>query len=159
MTVVLCNGSLLSREIRIVCRTDWNMLRYRVATDDKSTGMYAGTTNIALQHSGIFDGVCKHGVGTGLCLLQFHGTLDGIGKVHLQILSVQTESVRNGFAKCISFVQRQFLNSGHILYTVLSGHGGVCDDVGAVLLAVLVHYPLEDTSSSIVVKVGIYIRQ
>ena len=69
MTIILRNGGLLSGKIRVVSRTDRNVLRYRIATDNKATGMNTRTSDISLQHTGIFDGVRKHRIGACLCLL------------------------------------------------------------------------------------------
>ena len=122
--------------------------------------MDAGTTDGALEHLRIFDGVGQHGVGRGFGVAQLGHGLDGIRQVHLRRLAVDVgQSVGNGLAQRVRHRQGQLLYAGHVLDAVLRGHRGVGDDVGAVLVTVLVLYPLQHAASAIVVEVGIDIGQ
>ena len=102
---------------------------------------------------------------TGLIKMDFLGLktlselrhlLDHVGQVDL-IAAGQT--VGDGLAQGVRRGQRQLLYARDILNTVLRGHRGVGDDVGAVLVTVLVLDPLQHTAAAVVVEVGIDIGQ
>ena len=69
------------------------------------------------------------------------------------------ETFLNGLAEGVADGQRHFLHARYVLDAVLRGHRGVGDDVGAVLVAVFVHHPLQHLAAAVVVEVGVDIRQ
>ena len=156
MTVVLGYCRLQSRKIRVIGSRYRHPVADRVSADDESAGMDTRATDGALQHLGIFDGIALAGVGGVFCLSQLRRILDGIGKIHLRAVR---QSVWNRLAERIRLVERQLLYSGHVLDGVLRCHRTVCNNVGTVLMTVLIHYPAQDLASSIIIKVGIDIRQ
>ena len=156
MTVVLCTIGLGTFEVWVVGSRYRHMVADRIATDDESTGVNTCTTDCSLQHLSILDGIGHLRIARRFGLLKFSGTLNGIGQIHLHtirqtIWDCLTQSVRIG--------QRQFLHTRHILDGVLCGHRGVGDDMGTVLVTVFVFYPFQHPTSSVIVEVGIDIRE
>ncbi len=156
MTIVLCHRRLQAWEIRVVGSGNRHPVADRVATDDEAAGMDARTSDGALQHLGILDGVALAGVAGELCLLQLRRIFDGIGKIHLRSVG---QTVGDGLAESVRLVERQLLHTRHILDGVLGGHTSVGDDMSTVLVAILVHHPAQHLSTTIVVEVGIDIRE
>ena len=110
----------------------------------------------SLQHLGIFDGIALTRVAGVLSLLQLWRIFDGIGKIHLRTI---WQSVGYRLAQCIRLVQWQLLHSGHVLDGVLGGHRTVCNDMGTVLVTILIHHPSQHLTSTIIIEVGINIRK
>ena len=156
MAVVLCDSRLTVWEVGVISCRDRHMIRNRVTTDDKAAGMNTCSSNLSFQLLGIFDGVCFAEIGRELSHLQLRRTGDSILQVHLHAIR---QTVGDCLTKGITPIQRQILHTGHILDTVLSGHCAVGDNMGTVLVSVLIHYPLQHLASSIVLEVGIDIRQ
>ena len=156
VTVVLGYCRLQSREIRVIGGRYRHPVADRVAADDESAGMDTRAADGTLEHTGILDGIALAGVAGVFCLLQLRGIFDGVGKVHLRSVG---QTVGNRLAECIRLVQRQLLYARHILDGVLGGHRTVCNNVGTVLVTVLIHYPAQHLASAVVIEVGIDIRQ
>ena len=110
----------------------------------------------SLQHLGILDGIGHLRITRGLGLLQLTRTLDGIGQIHLHAIG---QTVGNSLTQCIRIGQRQLLHTRHILDRVLRSHRGISDDMGTVLMSILVHHPLQHLTTTIVIEVGIDIGQ
>ena len=160
VTVVLCAVGLRTLEVWVIGRRDRHMVRDRITADDEATGMDTRAAHRALEHLRIFDGVRHLRIGRGLSLLQFTHGLDGIGEVHLRRLAIHIrQTVRDRLTQGVRVGQRQFLHTCHVLDGVLRRHRGVGDDMGAVLMTVLVHHPFQHLSATVVVEVGIDIRQ
>ena len=161
MSVVLGAVGLGVLEVGVVGSRHGHPVADGVAADDEATGMDAGATHRTLQHLGILDGVGQSRIGRGLGLAQLGSTFDGVGQIHLQVVARGGvfQPVGNGLAQCIDRVQRHLLYACHILDAVLGSHRGIGDDVGTVLVAVFVFHPFQHPSASVVVEVGIDIRQ
>ena len=114
------------------------------------------TANGSFKHLGIFDGVAQSRVHRSLSVTQLRSTLDGVGQIHLQPIG---QAIGDSPTKGIGDIERHFLYTRYILDGVLRGHRGIGDDMRAVLVAVLVLHPLQHSSSSIVIEVGIDIGQ
>ena len=127
-----------------------------VAADDGAAGVDACIAHGALEHLGILDGVAQLRVVRHLGLPQFGHRLDGVLQVHLQSLG---QSVGNGLAEPVGYLEGQTLHPRHILDGVFGGHGAVGDDMRHLLVSVLVFHPLENFSAAVVIEVGIDIRQ
>ena len=156
MAVVLCHRHFLFREVGVGSRRHRHPVVDGVAADDEAAGMDARPAHRSFQHLGILDGVPLPRVFADLRLLQSGGTLDGIRQVHLHAVG---QTVRNRLAETVRHVQRQFFHTGNVPDGVLRRHGGISDDVCAVLVAVLVHDPLQHLTASVVIKVGVDIRE
>ena len=160
MSVVLRAVGLGSLKVRVVGCRHRHVVAYRVATDNKSASVDTSSANRSLQHLCVFHRVGYAWVGRCLSLLQFTHGFDGIHQIHLRRLSVYVwQTVGDSLTQCIRYSQRHILYSGHILDRVLGGHRCVGDDVCAVLVSVLIHYPLQHLSATVVIEVGIDIRQ
>ena len=156
MTIILCDRNLQAFEVRVVgCRH-----RYPVAdgitTDDEATGVDTSTTHSTLKHLCIFYGVALTWVGRRFSFTKLRCTLDSIRQVHLQAVR---QTLRDSLTQRIRDVERQFLYTSHILDRVLGSHTGVGDDMRAVFMTIFVHYPLQHPTSTIIVEVGIDIRE
>ena len=127
-----------------------------VPTDDESTGMDTCRTHSTLKHLCILDGIRLTWVSTRLCLLQFRCTLKIIGKLRLHSIR---KAVWHSLTQSITPLQWQFLHSGNILDGVLCRHRTIGDDMCTILLAIFLHNPLQNLTSTVIVEVGIYIRQ
>ena len=131
-----------------------------IAADDGATGMDTRVADVALEHLGVFDGVAQQRVGRDSRLLQLRHGSDSVGEVHLRRLAVYIgQTVGDGLAETVGDVERHFLHTGHILDGQLGSHRAVSDDVGHLLLSVLVGYPLQHASAPVVVEVNVYIGQ
>ena len=160
VTVVLRTVGLLVLEVRIVGSRYRNPVANRVTADDKATSMDTRTSDRALQHLGIFDGIAKGRVFAGLSIAQFRNGLDGIRQIHLRSLAVNIgQTVGNGLAQGVDHIQRNLLHTCHILDTILRSHCGIGNDMGTVLVTILVLHPFQDTATSVVIEVRINIRQ
>ena len=156
VSVVLRDGTFQSREVRVVGRGHGDPVADRVPADDETTGVKTGATDGALELPGIFDGVALTGIGRRHCLAQLRRAFDGILQVHLHAVG---QSVGDGFLQCVGLLQRQLLHTRHVGERVLRGHTAVGDDVGTVLVPVFVHDPTEHLAASVIVEVGINIRE
>ena len=161
MSVILCTVGLHSLEIRVIGSRYRHMVADRITADDESTGMDTRSSHRSLKHLRIFDGICESRVCRSLCLLEFPGTLDGIGEIHLQVTTGLGvfQSVGDSLTQGICQSQGHLLHTGHILDGVLRSHSGIGDDMCTVLMAVLILHPFQYLSSSVVIEVGIDIRQ
>ena len=122
--------------------------------------MNTRTSHRTLEHLGIFDSICQLRITGSLSLLKFAHGLDGVGKVHLRCLAINLrQTIRNGLTQGIRFSQRQLLDTGHILDRVLCGHRGIGNDMGTVLVTVLIFHPFQHLAAPVVVEVGIDIRE
>ena len=136
------------------------MVADRITADDEAAGMDTRASHRTLEHLGIFDGIGQLRITGSLGLLEFANGFDGIGEIHLRRLAVNIrQTIRDGLAQGIRFSQRQFLDTGHVLDGVLRGHRGIGDDMGTVLMTVLILHPLQHLTSSVIVEVGINIRE
>ena len=156
MSVILCHGSLHIGEVRIVGSTHRHMVAYRIAADDEAAGMNADISHRTLQHLCIFDGVGLLNVSRGFGLGYGRHRLDDVGQIHLQTVR---QAVGDGLAERIGLVEREFLHTGHILDGILRGHSAVGDDMCTVLMPVLVHHPAQHLAATVIIEVGIDIRQ
>ena len=156
VSVVLSDVTLHPREVRVVGGTHWHPVTYRVTADDESTGMNTRTTDCSLEHLGIFDGIALPGIHAHLSVLQCRCTLYGVGKVHLHTIG---QPVGNGLTETVGNIERQTLHSRHVLYGVLCGHCRIGNDMCAVVPSILIHHPSQHFSTSVVIEVGINIRQ
>ena len=156
MSVILRHGSLDSGEIGVVCGAHGHVVAYGIAADDESAGVDADVAHRALQHLGILDGVGFLWIQRCLCLGNGRNGLDDILQIHLQPV---WQAVRNSLAEGVGLGEGIFLHACHILDGVLRSHRAVGDDVGAVLVPILVHDPPQHFAAAIIVKVGVNIRQ
>ena len=156
MAVVLRYRRLQSREIRVISSRYRHPVADRVAADDESAGMDTRASDGSLEHLGILDGIALARIVGELCLAQLWGIFDGIGQVHLGTVR---QTVWDSLAECIRLIQRQLLYSRHVLDGVLRRHGTVGNDMGTVLMTVLIHYPSQHLASAVIIKVGINIRK
>ena len=156
MAVVLRYRRLQSREIRVIGSRYRHPVADRVAADDESAGMDTRASDGSLEHLGILDGIALAGIVGELCLAQLWGIFDGIGQVHLGTV---WQSVWDSLAECIRLIQRQLLDTRHVLDGVLRRHGTVGNDMRTVLMTVLIHYPSQHLASTVIIKVGINIRK
>ena len=160
VAVVLGAVGLSILEVGVVGSRDGHPVRYRVTADNEATGMDTRATHRALQHLGILDGVTQRLVGRSLSLLQLPDSLDGVRQIHLRRLAIDIgQTVGNGLTQGIRHGNRHLLHTSHVLDRVLRGHGGIGDDMCTVLVTVLIHHPLQHLAATIVVEVGIDIRQ
>lgn len=156
MAIILGHGCLQTREVWVVGSRYRYPVADRVTTNNEATSMNTCSSHGALEHLGIFDGVALAYIRREFCLLQFGGVLDGIGQIHLRSIR---QSVRNRLTKGIRPVEWQFLHTRHILDGVLGGHTAIGDDMGTILVSILIHHPSQHLASTIVIEVGINIRQ
>ena len=118
--------------------------------------MNARSAHRSLKHLGIFYGVCHLGIGTCFGFAQLRYALDGVGQVHLQSVG---QLVGDGFAQTVAYIERQFLHTCHVLDRVFRGHSAVGDDVRNLVVSVFVLNPFEHFAASVVIEVGIDIRE
>ena len=156
MTVILRTVRLHAFEVRIVGRRYRHMIADRVPTDDEATSMNTCTTYSSLKHLRILDCIRQCRVVRRLRLLQFPRTLNSIGEIHLHTL---WQTVRDSLTKRIRKSEGYFLHTSHILDGVLSGHRGIGDDMGTVLMSIFILHPFQYPTTSVIVEVGIDIRQ
>ena len=156
MPVILRHGRLGVRKIRIVSRGYRHVVGYRVPADNKSARMYTSTSYCTLKHSGIFNRIALALIIGCLRSLQFRSTFNGVLQIHFQAVR---QTVRDCLAQCVAPVERQLLHPGNVLDRVFCRHRGICDNVGAILLSVLLHYPLQHLATAVVIEVCVYIRQ
>ena len=156
VSVVLRAEQLVSRVGLVLGGGHRHPVAYIVAADDGAAGVDARIAHGALEHLGILDGVAQLRVVRHLGLPQFGHRLDGVLQVHLQSLG---QSVGNGLAEPVGYLEGQSLHPRHILDGVFGGHGAVGDDMRHLLVSVLVFHPLEHLSAAVVVEVGIDIRK
>ena len=126
-----------------------------VAADDGATGMHARAAHVALEHLGILHRVAHQGVGRGLGSLQLGHVGNGIGQVKLLVRYL----VGHELAEAVALREGELLHAGHILDGHLGSHGAVGDDVGHLLLAILLGHPAEHLAAAIVVEIHVDIRQ
>ena len=160
VTIVLRTVGLLVLEVRVVGRADRNPVADGIAADNEAAGMNTRAANGTLKHFCIFDGVGQYGIRRGFGLPQLTNGTDSIGKVHLRSLAINIgQTVRNSLAQTVRLCQRQFLYACYILDGVLRSHRCIGDDMGTVLMAILILNPFQHTATTVVVEVGIDIRQ
>ena len=155
VSVILCGEELVSGVRLVLSRRHRHPVADGVAADDGAAGVDARSADGALQHLGVLYGVGKSRVGACLRLLQFRHFADGVGQIHL--LAV-LQLIRYGLAQAVRYVERQLLHTCHVLDGVLRSHRAVGDDVRHLVVSVLVH-PFEHLSASVVVEVGVDIRE
>ena len=156
MTIVLSNGSLAVREVRVVGSRDRNMIAYRVTTNDKATSMDANVANRSFELQSILDGVGFLWVFRELCFFQFGSYIN----IVLQCLLLTIwQTFRHSFAPSIDDGERNLLNSTDIFDAILCRHLAISNNVGAIFFAIFVHNPLQDLSSTVIIEVGINIRK
>ena len=156
MSVILRTVSLDILEVRVISRRYRHMVADRVTANNKTTGMDARASDISLQHFGILNGVPQLRVGRVFCLSQFWSTFDGIRKVHFHAVR---QTVGNGLDQIVHNLQWHFLHTRHIFERVLRCHGGIRNDVGTVLMPILILHPFQHFTTSIIIEVSINIRQ
>ena len=127
-----------------------------IAADDGAAGMDAGVAHGALEHAGILDGVAGTDIGRHLGIAQFGHAFDGIVEVHLHAVG---QTVGDGLAQAVALLQGQLLHPGHVLDGVLRGHTAVGDDMGHLVVPILVLHPLQHTATAVVIEVGVDIGQ
>ena len=160
VTIVLGTIGLRVLEVGVVSSADRHPVTNRVATDDEATGMDTRTSHRAFEHLGILDGVGESNVVGSLSLTQLGNSFDGIDQIHLRRLAVHVgQTVGYGLAQRIGNGQGHLLYTRHILDGILRSHRSVGDDMGTVLVTILVLYPLQHLTTAIVVEVGIDIGQ
>ena len=161
MTIILRTIGLGTLEVGVVGCRDRNMVRNRVTADDKATGVNTCASHRTLEHLGIFDGIGEGLVRRSFRLTQFRHILDGIGKVHLRALAIRTvwQTIGNSLTKGIGDRKGHLLDAGHILDGVLRGHCGVGNDMGTILVTILIFHPFQHLTAPIVIEVGIDIRE
>ena len=122
--------------------------------------MHTGAANITFEFLGILYGIAHLRVGWVLCFLQQRDLSNGVGEIHLWHLAIHfIQTVGDGFTQSIRFSQRKFFHASHIFNGVLCCHRTICDDVGAVFFSIFVFHPFEHTRSTVIIKVGVDIRQ
>ena len=156
MSVVLCGKQFVSGVALVLGSRHRHPLAYGVAADNGTAGMDARTAYGALQHLGIFNGVGKQWVGACLGIAQLWHTLDGVGQIHLHSVG---QLVGYCLAQAVAYVERQLLHTGNVLDGVLGGHCAIGYDVRHLVVAVLVLHPLQYFTTTIIVEVGIDIRE
>ena len=160
VSVILRTVGFLILEIGIIGRADRHPVTNRVATDNESTGMNTRSANGSLQHLGIFDGIAQRLIVAALCLTQFRNSLDGIYQIHLRRFSIHIgQTVGDCLTQGIRHRNGHFLNACHVLDGVLGCHRGIGDDMGTVLMTIFILHPLQHLTASVVVEIGIDIRQ
>ncbi len=118
--------------------------------------MNTRTAHGALEHLGIRDGVAQSLVWRSLSLTQFRHALYGIGKVHLQPIG---QLVGNLLAQVVDYGQRHFLHTCYILQGIFRCHRTVGYDMCHLIVSVFVFHPFEHLTTSVIIEVGINIRQ
>ena len=118
--------------------------------------MNARSAHRSFKHLGVFDGVCHLRIGACFGFAQLRYALDCVRKIHLQSVG---QLVRNSFAQTVAYIERQFLHTCHVLDGVFRGHSAVGDDVRNLVVSVFVLNPFEHFAASVVVEVGIDIRE
>ena len=156
MSIILRTVGLGALEVWVIGRRYGDVIRYRVTTDNESASMNTCAAHRSLQHLRVFDGVCQLWVGRTLCFSQLRHIFDGVGQIHLRPF---WQTVWDSLAKSVRHRQRQFFHTSDILNGILRCHGGISDDMGTVLMSILVHHPLQHLTTTIVVEVGIDIGQ
>ena len=118
--------------------------------------MNTRSTNSTLKHLGIFNRVAQRSIIAGLSIAKFWGTFYRIRQIHLHAL---WQTVGNSLTQSIDNTQGHFLHTRHIFNRVLGSHRGIGNDVGTVLMTILIFHPFQHASTTIVIKVGIDIGQ
>ena len=156
MTIVLCDLTFESGEIRIIGCGNRYPVANLVSTDDESAGMKTCTTNGALEHLGILNGVAQTYIGRCLGITQLGGVFDGVRQIHLRII---WKTIGNGLTQHVYHIQRHSLNTCYVFNGIFSCHRAIGDDVRTVFVPVFIHNPTKHLSSTIIVEVGINIRE
>ena len=156
MTVILCHVTLPVGEVGVVCRRHGHPVADRVAANDEAAGVNAGSTDGTLKHPRVFYGVALPRIHGAFRLAKLRRALDGIGEIHLHAVG---QAVGNGFLQLIGARQWQLLHSRHVGNGVFRRHARIGNDMRAIVLAILVHYPLQDLSATVIIEVGIDIRE
>ena len=156
MSVILCGEQLVTGVTLVVGCRHRHPVADGIAADDSAAGVYARSAHRALKHLGIFYGVGELLVTACLGVTQLRHTLYGVGQVHLQTVG---QLVGDGLAESVGDRQFQLLHTRHILYRVFRCHGAIGDDVRHLVVTILVLHPFEHTSATIVIKVGVDIRE
>ena len=123
--------------------------------------MNTGTAHIALKHLGKLDGVTQTFIVRCGGLLYLRDALQHVAQIHLAGLAVGIigQAVRNSLAEVVGYVQRYLKHTCHILDCHLGSHGAVGDDMGHLLLSVLLGHPLKHAAAAVIIKVHIDIRE
>ena len=125
--------------------------------------MDTGASYGAFEHTGIFDGIGFAWVGRYGCLLQLRTygiAVLVVGKIVGKFwFHPVRQAFGHGLTESIAAFEWQLFDPCHVLDGVLGRHGAIGDDMGAVFVAVLVHDPLQHLATSVVVEVGVYIRE
>ena len=156
MTVVLRAVGLGILKVRVISCRYRHPVTNGVATDDEAASMDTRSADSTLKHLGILDGITQRDIVAGLSIPKLFCTFDGIGQIHLHTLR---QAVRNSLAECIGNGNRNLLHTCHILNGVLGGHRGIGNDMGTILMTVFILYPFQHSSTSVIIEVGINIRQ
>ena len=117
--------------------------------------MNTRTAHVAFEHLGIAHRVAQNGVVRLRRSLQFGDILDCIRQVELLVGNL----VGHQFAEAIGLREQQLLHARHVLDRHLGGHRTVGDDVGDLLLAVLLRHPVEHATAAVVVEIDVDIGQ
>ena len=156
MSIILRHCRLQSRIIGVGCGRNGHPFLNRVAANDKAAGMNTCSPDGSFQHFSILDGISFTRIDRRFRLAKLRCTLDSVLQVHLQTIG---QAVGNGFAQCVRFIQRQLFHTGDILNGVLCGHTSIGNDMRTVLMAIFIHNPSQHPTTSVIVKIGIDIRQ
>ena len=156
MAIILRYRTLQVGKIWVVGSRDGHPIADGVAANDKTTSVNTNPSNRTLKLLGILNGIAFLRIDRHLCIAQLRRTLDGIGQIHLHAV---WQTLRNGLFEGIRPVERQFLHTRHIGNGVLRGHTSISDDVGTVLVAILIHHPSKHLTSSVIIEVGVDIRK
>ena len=157
MSVVLCHEQLRSMVIDHRYRHyigDW------VTTDNHTAGMNTCTTHISLEHLTEFHHVAYLRIWAHACVLKFAHYLDAVLEVALHCLAILLwHSVGNESSKTVGLWNRHLLDTRHILEHHLGGHRTIGDDVRNAVGTVFILHPFDDLGTSVIIEVGIDIRQ
>ena len=156
MSVVLCTPQLMSRIRLILCHRYRHPVADGVTTDDETAGMDTRTAHRTLQHLGIHNGIAQPFIVRHLGIAELGYALDRIGQIHLQTIG---QTVRNLLTQMVHHIQRYFLHTRHILDGVLGGHRTIGDDMCALVVPIFILHPFQHPTSTIIVEVGIDIRE
>ena len=122
--------------------------------------MHAGIAHVAFEHLGIFHRIGQELVARVASIFQLLNIFDTVFQIDFLSLAVLLgQAVGNEAGQAVRLGERQFLHPRHILDSQLGGHGTVGDDVGHLLGPILLGYPLQHPSATIVIEVDIDIGQ
>ena len=117
--------------------------------------MYTRIADVSFQHLGVLDGITKHRIRRYFGCLKLGHIGYCIGQVKFLIRNL----IGYKLTQTVGLRKRQFLYTCYILNGKLGSHRTVCNNMSNLFLSVLLGYPVQHASSSVIIEVDIDIRQ